>query len=227
MEVATVLASHCCSSPIGFNHLTPSTLQKVGVSLLSLPSLSLSPSISVSSGIWPLVYLPAGQQQPLTLPGSLFQAQSHHLGGTGCWSQQQAAQKRCQGLFIGQGLQLVAYTIMWFLRKKGEKKTKNICGTSVLWLKVTAICVMPERQWTEEKENFRTLFILFPNILGYKDQTNYQTALSWTGFTNHALLEELGQNLLSHIMKGANKLFSWRVNIIKKKKKNHFLCYFL
>lgn len=77
---------------------------------------------------------------------------------------------------------------------------------------------MPERQWTEEKENFRTLFILFPNILGYKDQTNYQTALSWAGFTNHALHEELGQNLLSHIMKGANKLFSWRVNIIKKKK---------
>lgn len=83
---------------------------------------------------------------------------------------------------------------------------------------------MPERQGIEEKENIRMLFLLFPNILGYKDQTNYQTVLSWAGFTNHTLLEELGENLLSHIMKGANKLFSWRVNIIKK---NHFLCYFL
>lgn len=75
---------------------------------------------------------------------------------------------------------------------------------------------MPERQGTEEKENIKTLFLLFPNILEYKDQTNYQTVLSWAGFTNHTLLEELGENLLSRIMKGANKLFSWRVNIIKK-----------
>lgn len=90
------------------------------------------------------------------------------------------------------------------------------CSASVSWYKAAAICVMPERQWAEEKENLRTLFILLPNILRYKDQTNYQTVLTWAGFTNHALLEELGENLLSHIMKGANKLFSWRVNIIKK-----------
>lgn len=90
------------------------------------------------------------------------------------------------------------------------------CSASVSWYKAAAMCVMPERQWAEEKENLRTLFILLPNILRYKDQTNCQIVLTWAGFTNHALLEELGENLLSHIMKGANKLFSWRVNIIKK-----------
>lgn len=180
----------------------------------SLFPLCPSPGIFLPSGTQPLVYLPGGQQHPPTLPGSLLWAQSHHLGGTGCWSQQQAAQKQCQGLFIGRGLQFLVYTIMGFLHKKGEKKINR--STSVLWFKVTAICVMPERQWTEEKANLGMLFIHSPNILGYKDQTNYQTVLSWAGFTNHALLEELGENLLSCIMKGANKLFSWRVNIIKK-----------
>lgn len=48
----------------------------------------------------------------------------------------------------------------------------------MLQFKVTAICIMSERQGIEEKENIRTLFLLFPNILGYKDQTNYQTVFS-------------------------------------------------
>lgn len=121
-EVAAALASYCCSSPIGLNHLIPSYTAKHR-SLPALPSsLCLSPGISLPSAIQPLVYHPAGQQHPPTLPGSLLWAQSHHLGGTGCWSQQQATQKRCQGLFIGQGLQFLAYTITGFLHKKGEKK---------------------------------------------------------------------------------------------------------
>lgn len=60
------------------------------------------------------------------------------------------------------------------MQGRGEK----ICSTSMLQFKVTAICIMPERQGIEEKENIRMLFLLFPNILGYKDQTNYQTVLS-------------------------------------------------
>lgn len=185
----------------------PFILQNTGLSLFSF-SWHLPLQWHLTPG------LPsAGQQHPMTFLGPLLRALSHHLGGMGHYSPQQAGQKQCQGLFIGRGPQFLAYTIIGFLCKKGGKR---ICSTSVLQFKVTAICIMPERQRIEEKENIRMLFLLFPNILGYKDQTNYQTVLSWAGFTNHTLLEELGENLLSRIMKGANKLFSWRVNIIKK-----------
>lgn len=61
------------------------------------------------------------------------------------------------------------------MQGRGNKK---ICSTSMLQFKVTAICIMPERQGIEGKENLRMLFLLFPNILGYKDQSNYQTVLS-------------------------------------------------
>lgn len=64
----------------------------------------------------------SGQQHPVTFLGSLLRALSHHLGGMGHCSPQQAAQKQCQGLFIGWGLQFLAYTIMGFLCKERGKK---------------------------------------------------------------------------------------------------------
>lgn len=95
------------------------------------------------------------------------------------------------------------------------RKKMNVAALACYDLKLQLFeqCLKGNEQ--KRKENFRTLFVLL-NILGYKDQTNYQTVLTWAGFTNHALLEKLGENLLSRITKGANKLFSWRVNIIKK-----------
>lgn len=212
-KVVAALASHCCSSPVGFNHLIPFyTAKHRTFPVLSSFSMPFSWHLPLQWHLTP--GLPSsGQQHPMTFLRSLLRALSHHLGGMGHCSLQQAAQKQCQGLFIGRGLQFLAHTITGFLCKEGGKK---ICSTSMLQFKVTAICIMPERQGIGGKENLRMLFLLSPNILGYKDQTNYQTVLSWAGFTNHALLEELGENLLSRIMKGANKLFSWRVNIIKK-----------
>lgn len=68
-EVATAPASHCCSSPTGFSHLILSHTAKHrnfhSRSFLS----SFSPSISLLSGIQPLVYLPMESSTHWPTPG--------------------------------------------------------------------------------------------------------------------------------------------------------------
>lgn len=99
-EVVADLASHCCSS-IGFNHLIPFYTAKHRTSpVLSSLSRPFSWHLPLQWHLTP--GLPSsGQQHPVTFPGSLLRAPSHHLGGMGHCSPQQAAQKQCQGLFIG------------------------------------------------------------------------------------------------------------------------------
>lgn len=117
-KVDAALASHCCSS-VGFNHLIPfHTAKHRAFPVLSSLSMPFSWHLSLQWHLTP--GLPSsGQQHPVTFLRSLLQALSHHLGGMGHCSPQQAAQKQCQGLFIGRGLQFLAYTIMGFLCKEG------------------------------------------------------------------------------------------------------------
>lgn len=121
-KVVVVLAFHRFSSPIGFNQLIPFyTAKHRTFPVLSSFFMPFSWHLPLQWHLTPA--LPSsGQQHPVTFLGSLLRALSHHLGGMGHCSPQQAAQKQCQGLFIGWGLQFLAYTIMGFLCKEGGKK---------------------------------------------------------------------------------------------------------
>lgn len=206
-------ASHCCSSPPPRQVCLPHSLlhyqmQEFPCSSFSLHAFLLaSLSLSVPS---PWFIFVEGQKPFLSLPGSLL-VPPGSVPPPGRFGPLELTKKNREAV-----PGVVYWPSILSLHNYGFCMWGRNCSASVSWYKAAAMCVMPERQRAEEKENLRTLFILLPNILRYKDQTNCQIVLTWAGFTNHALLEELGENLLSHIMKGANKLFSWRVNIIKK-----------
>lgn len=143
-EVAAALASYCCSSPIGLNHLIPSYTAKHR-SLPALPSsLCLSPSISLPSGIQPLVYLPARAAAPPDPSRVPALGSVPPLGRYRMLEPTTSNAETVPGVVYWPGSSILSLHNYGFSTQ--ERGKKNICNTSVLRFKVTAICTMPKRQ---------------------------------------------------------------------------------
>lgn len=143
-EVAAALASHCCSSPICFNHLIPSDTAKhrtfPALSSLSVPfSWHLPPqwhSTPVLSSC-----RAAAPPDPLRVPalGSV-----PPLGRYGMLEPTTSSTETVPGIVYWLGSSILSLHNYGFSMQErgGGGKASPAC----LWFKVTAICVMPERQ---------------------------------------------------------------------------------